>query len=668
MARDVADGRVVISSEPSVRPEDVATRAFATSFRGYDPADVRRWLERVGDELASARSRERELQRTVEELRHQLAHPRIDEETLTTVLGEETSRILRSAREAAADMLGKAEDKVARLVREAEEHAGGIRTQAEGVLAERVEEAEAAAAAIRDAAAADAQALRAAAHGEAETTLEGARQHGREMVAEAQAIRERLLSDLARRRRVGHLQVEQLRAGRDRLLEAYRVVRRTLDEATAELSVAEAEARLAADAAARRVAAEAELTAAELDAALAAARGVDLSPGPVTTTSALAPPAAAAALPAMPAAAPPPAPLTETAVPAPEAAEPPEVAAIETVAAPLTEPMSPPSGEAAAEPAAAKKEGRRASSLRILWSPRQHEPEPEPEPETRSAEPDAAPNPPGATVDDLFARIKADREAAVSRAEQVLASAARDAGDTDAPAPPGGDEQAAAGGDRAALRRRDELLRPLEEALARKLKRALQDEQNEVLERLRTSRGPLTAGVLVGTAAEQAQRYVEAAEESLGRAVEAGSGGASTEDASLAVETAHALADELTEGLRSRVERAVLEAPEPGEPDEPVGLADESVVDRLGAGYREWKTTRVEALARHHLVAAFALGAYRARPEGSTARWVADDEGGACPDCDDNALAGPTPLAQPFPTGQLHPPAHVGCRCLLIEG
>jgi hypothetical protein len=29
-------------------------------------------------------------------------------------------------------------------------------------------------------------------------------------------------------------------------------------------------------------------------------------------------------------------------------------------------------------------------------------------------------------------------------------------------------------------------------------------------------------------------------------------------------------------------------------------------------------------------------------------------------------LAGPTPKGQAYPTGQLHPPAHHGCRCLLV--
>jgi len=45
---------------------------------------------------------------------------------------------------------------------------------------------------------------------------------------------------------------------------------------------------------------------------------------------------------------------------------------------------------------------------------------------------------------------------------------------------------------------------------------------------------------------------------------------------------------------------------------------------------------------------------------------VAEDVDGPCPDCDDNTLAGELPKGEEFPTGQLHPPAHAGCRCLLV--
>ena len=54
--------------------------------------------------------------------------------------------------------------------------------------------------------------------------------------------RERVLADLGRRRGLLQAQVEELRQGRDRLLEAYRVVKRTFLDATEALAQVEARA------------------------------------------------------------------------------------------------------------------------------------------------------------------------------------------------------------------------------------------------------------------------------------------------------------------------------------------------------------------------------------------------------------------------------------------
>ena len=96
------------------------------------------------------------------------------------------------------------------------------------------------------------------------------------MVAEAQAVRERVLRDLAARRKKARQQVEKLNAGRERLLEAYAVVRRTIDEATDELSTSLSDARLAADAAARRIEEEPDPTLEQLDEEIRTAGLVDL--------------------------------------------------------------------------------------------------------------------------------------------------------------------------------------------------------------------------------------------------------------------------------------------------------------------------------------------------------------------------------------------------------
>ncbi|MBW3668051.1 MAG: hypothetical protein KY443_02450, partial [Actinobacteria bacterium] len=120
---------------------------------------------------------------------------------------------------------------------------------------------------------------------------------------------------------------------------------------------------------------------------------------------------------------------------------------------------------------------------------------------------------------------------------------------------------------------------------------------------------------------------------------------------------AASLADDLVGPLRRRLERGLEEGA-----DEEAAL----VVERVGAAYRETKGKRLEQLAADHVIAAFSRGTFLGTPEGGPLRWIVDDVGGPCPDCDDNALAGPTPRGEEYPTGRLHPPAHAGCRCLLV--
>src|SRR2546426_9094674 len=146
------DRRIVISSDPGTSPDDLARQSFSTSFRGFDPAEVRAFLSRLGQEIALLRERERDLQRRIDELQRRPLRTSADDDALLTNLGEETARVLRAAHEAAADMAGRAEQKVARVVREAQEEAARVRAEAEGLLARRVEGGEQGAAGIRRAA------------------------------------------------------------------------------------------------------------------------------------------------------------------------------------------------------------------------------------------------------------------------------------------------------------------------------------------------------------------------------------------------------------------------------------------------------------------------------------------------------------------------------------
>jgi DivIVA domain-containing protein len=285
-------------------------------------------------------------------------------------------------------------------------------------------------------------------------------------------------------------------------------------------------------------------------------------------------------------------------------------------------------------------------------------------------------------IEDLFARIRADREAATASARQVLAATATesdDTGATDAPpavddattttidattttddAPPAAADPTATDSDEHRLQARDAVVDPLVGQLTKRLKRALQDEQNATLDRLRTSRGPATtADQLLSRPDDQATPYRHLALPFLEQAARAGAAAATTFGpiAVPADDLAAQLADDLAGAVRTRLHQ-VLEAAR----NEALDLPDLS--ERISAVYREWKVQKVERLATHHLVAAHERGGFLAQPEGTPLRWLVDDDG-TCPDCDDNALAGPTPRGEAFPTGQLHPPAHLGCRCLL---
>src|SRR4029077_5530960 len=117
---------------PSLTADGVAHHGFATSFRGFDPAEVRTYLERLADELRAAAEREIDLRRRLAEAEEQVRHPTMDEATITAALGEETARILRSAHEASADIRAKAEENVAQILRDAYEEATRTRAEAEG--------------------------------------------------------------------------------------------------------------------------------------------------------------------------------------------------------------------------------------------------------------------------------------------------------------------------------------------------------------------------------------------------------------------------------------------------------------------------------------------------------------------------------------------------------
>ena len=117
-----------------------------------------------------------------------------------------------------------------------------MRTEAADVLTVRTKEADERVAEIVATAEQRVREMSDGAAAESDAKIEAARTHGREMLDEAKAARERVLGDLVKRRALLNAQIEVLRDGRDQLLDAYRTVKRAFLEATEALTTVESRA------------------------------------------------------------------------------------------------------------------------------------------------------------------------------------------------------------------------------------------------------------------------------------------------------------------------------------------------------------------------------------------------------------------------------------------
>jgi len=311
-------------------------------------------------------------------------------------------------------------------------------------------------------------------------------------------------------------------------------------------------------------------------------------------------------------------------------------------------------------------------------------PEPPPEPDRDTA------------VHDAIARLRDEQSSDASTPpasvpapppeppDELLADAAdRDDGDTndtdpgvdgraddaapgpalDEPGPPA----AAPSPDDATRRRRDEVLAPLTVPLLRASKRLLQDESNDILDRIRRVRGRVEASRLLPDLENQHAAWsavlAPTIEEAytVGRALTGRGRRPTSVPRRLVAELAAALITPLRERLTAGIDAVLADGPYESATELHAALGP-----AISARYREWRADDLESLLGDLLAAAYARGAYDATPSGATLRWV-PAEVGRCPDADDNALE-PTVKGQPFPTGQPYPPAHPGCRCLVVPG
>ncbi|MGP8058458.1 MAG: DivIVA domain-containing protein [Acidimicrobiales bacterium] len=675
-------------STSRVSANEIVRHSFVTVRRGFDPTEVRSYLELVSRELSAWEQRDEELRDQLAEALERAQHPVIDEASLTAALGQQSAQVLRNAHEEAARIALQAEQTAATLVREAQQQATEIMIQAESAGAERIAEAELAASAVRQDTDRQTAEKLAAARADGAALLERAREQGRDMIDQAQAARRQVLTDMAHRRRLMSIQIEQFRAARDELAASVLGVRDSVDRVVDDLSRADDAARASAAEVGRRqpvepgddeLFAEAEVVVSGLDLDLSSPAPVPGAPGEPAE------PAGAAGSPA-------PVDQDETSVVArvvvPEIDEPargvvPFDADAMGAEAPKAAPAKAPAKGAPPKAATTKAVTRaappaEAPTQAVPATPASHPTAADPVSVVAPIPPtptDAVPQEPPvaeSSVEDLFARLRAGRPDEAPTPPPTPAQGAATppvgvppvlaAGEAAPDAPSSGAPEAA-GDDDPALARRAELLDPVVTKLARRLKRTLQDDQNRLLDQLRAGSGTWS-DELLATEDDQRHHYAAAAAGNLGDAVAAGitfaraetgaKGTAPKPDPKVAEALADVLAGTIVALLRRRLAGSEV----------PAGSDD--ATERVGAAYREWRGERIERLVGDAALGAFSAGVLAATPARTGVRWVVGGIGAGCADCDDNALAGDVAPGERFPTGHHHPPAHAGCRCLVV--
>lgn len=617
-------------------PNSVSAASFPVTRRGFDQGEVRDFLRMVAAELSRHLERERFLESELRNIQtNGLSGPgRLDEETVTALLGEETARVLTAAREASTHIRERAEESASRLVKDAADEAVRIRESA-GLEAQRV----------RDDAAAD-----------AEAEVEMAKQQGRDMVNEARAYREKVLSELSRRRDAANNQIEKLLHGRDRLLGAFERARIAAESVLEGLHDAHDEPETIINLAPVTgpvpvinpkhpvVGRAFDHEAAEAAEALhrAAEEAAALIDGTSAFDIPLDGPAAgeAGADEATPEAEPAGIHLVveeDAEVPAEAAAEVGEVETADSAEVVVTDDVEE-SGET-------EQPGETVTNVVSIF--------------------DRRPVPaPVAQVDDIFARLRAGSTDSVAKAAAEAPEVAVTAPEApEKPAKKAKAKPVEPAVDPARFFARDEAISPVVPQVARKLKRVLADEQNNVLEHLRKKKSSLDLDAFLGTVEEHVAKYAASVSEETMAAASAGA--KSMKDArgssrrvtnkAVASATLEIVASGLVSALREDLRVAV------GEAD-----GDRSVLaDLVRDVYRTWKMTGIDSHVDDIACAAFNTGAYLSLEPTASVCWLVDPSSPCCGDCDDNALAGAVSKGEAFPTGALRPMGHAGCRCLV---
>jgi len=598
-------------------PAAVGSAQFSVVRRGFEQEEVRDLLRGVSAELARLQERERFLESELRSMQTRgLSAPgAIDEEMVTALLGEETARVLTTAREAAKQQIARAAETAERLVREASSDAARIRQEAEIESSRQRNDAVA----------------------DVEAEIELAKQQGREMVIEAREYREKVLSELARRRELAREQIEHLIHDRDRLVAAFDRARLAANDVVGDLTefdeLSEEVARISGlntpvDATAPIFFDHTK----DPDAIPQSSESIEVEKvvGVIAES------------------------IDSTTVEIVEIAETTEVVEVieveelveetpDTTVIAMHEAPAGMSEHPSSEPPAQE---HIAEVVQLFGKKRKDAEVQQVVTEVVEAKKQpAATTPQKKSVDDLFARLKQTNTAEVARTAKPKVVVPKV--------------------DQGVFDHRDTALEPILVLITRKMKRVLADEENSMLTYLQGKKSIVALEKVLPAADEHLQMYVEALAEDVISAAMAGAQSLSKSlkadlrkrvTRSAVMQVVSRTMDESTiRPLREKIQRAVEQSN--GDKDEMSNL--------IRSVYREMKMQRVEQQVSDIARMAYSRGAYLVLDQGTKVCWMVDPNGPSCADAEDNSLAGSTDLGSEFPTGHIHPTAHAGCRCLI---
>ncbi len=193
----------------------------------------------------------------------------------------------------------------------------------------------------------------------------------------------------------------------------------------------------------------------------------------------------------------------------------------------------------------------------------------------------------------------------------------------------------------------------------RHLRRALNDDQSDVLDRIRAGRGAIKADDLPPID-EQIERYLDPLKVGLGELALAGmrAGGGRRLSEKAIDKLVHQLANYIVEKVRAPTSEVLDNAPDKDR---------EKILEPIRGLYRDFRNSGLTDLADDALYEAFAIGIFGAVDDEAAVSWTVDPRSDPDPICEINAERDDLHKGDLFPSGHCRPLALSNCRCLVLQ-